>query len=291
MSTVAFKVDIPAQQVDLRPPINSYTLHNAKDKEMDAMCGGNLYILPPCDRVGTKSDTDSDGEPIPGTYVISDVYMPGSGGYDVLHIDAKAVVRHILGLVVRGNGVSATSSYALSGISILPRHATPETIAAVAKAGSERNFLAQVAHARYTIQETDEMNAKRKAAGMEAIHGGPDWERAKFLIEKYGELAKKEAESKVMPFQEDGIDAEIEIMTIARVKAMELVEKAAEGKTIDKKQLFNELINDPEIRKWSQKEWSIRRRGHLPAKDVELDAAASAGLTVTGAGIEDDTLE
>lgn len=290
MSTAAFKVDIPAQQVDFRPPINSYTLHNAKDKEVDMMYGGNLYIIPPCDRIGLYSDTDSEGKSIPGTLVITDVYM-SEGGIDRLHIDAKAVVRHLLGLVVKGNEVEATSAFALSGISILPRHATPETVAAVAKSGAERSFLAQVSQARYTVQSIDETNAKRKAAGMEPIHGGPDWERAKFLIEKYGELARKEAEAKVLPFQEDEIDVEIELMAIARAKAMELVEKAAEGKNIDKKMLFNELINDPEIRKWSQKEWSIRRRGHLPAKEAELTAAASAGLTVTEAGIEDDSPE
>jgi len=73
---------------------------------------------------------------------------------------------------------------------------------------------------------------------------------------------------------------------IARAKAMELAADASKGKSVNTQQLFNELMDDPKIRQWAQKEWRFRRRGHEPIKDSDLAAAADLGVPVSESGLE-----
>jgi hypothetical protein len=290
LNRIELDAGIAPQFVDIRPEPRAFVFLNSKKNPVDVACSGRLMTVPARDVIGPNADTDSEGRKIPGSCVFADMFkFNAETGEDELIFDAKFAARLILGIEPGAGGRAvATSRYAQGGLSMIPRHAAPEVWKAAAESGETRAFAVEVDNARNVILAYDEINRKRKADGGEAIGGGREYQRARFLIEKAEELEKKEAESRVSPYQEDGIDAEIELMSIVRAKAMELTEKAAAGKTIDKKALFEEMLNDPQLRIWSQKEWSIRRRGHLPIQKEMLEVAAAGGLGVVEAGLEDE---
>ena len=284
---------ISPQIVQFVQPRRSYVLHNAKPKRVEVMYVGNMMTLPAVDEIHKhKHDTDADGDPIPGTYVVEDLYVfiPELGD-DVMVFDCARAVAHILGLR-RGSDGSlspASSPYAVGGVSLLPRHSTKEQWKAVTAAGEQRAWLTRVKTAQQTIADIDEKNAKRRAAGMDAVHGGADWDAARALIEEYNTLVRQDARAQlsISPVAMERADDELEISAIARAKALQLSQRVgADQSEENRKQLFNELLDDPKIRAWAQKEHRWRRRGHQPIKDEDLEAAAEVGMKVEEAGLE-----
>lgn len=288
-TAVPVPTELAPQVVTFKPEPLSFTIHNARRKWLEPMAMANLVSIPPVDVVGPHSDTDADGDPIPGTRVVSDIYeYLAELGDEILVFDSKKIVRHILGIQRTGDGkgAEAVGSYALSGVSLLPRHAPKSVWQPIAAAGEKRAFMAEVRNAKTTISDYDQANAKRKAAGMEPVSPGPDYDRARFLLEKYAELSRSEAEQFVAPHEDGALQTELELSAFTRAKAMELVEKATEGKNISKEELFNQLMGDADFRAKIAKVYSIRKRGHLPASEEQLKAAADAGLSVEEAGLD-----
>jgi hypothetical protein len=285
---------IDPQIVSFTNPRRSFVLHNAKRKRVEVMYAGNMMTLPAVDEVhARKAAKDADGTSIPGTYVVEDdyVFVPEFGD-EVLLFDAAKAVAHILGLRRGPDGkfTEASSPFAVGGISLLPRTPTKEQWAAVAADGEKRAWLTEVKNAQQLIQDVDEKNAKRKAAGMEAVHGGRDWDRARALISEYNTLLQQDARKEISlsPVAADSLDDEVELAAIVRAKAIELSQSAGSGLDLEKqKQLFNELLDNPKIRQWAQKEMSFRRRGHLPIKDKDLEAAAALNAGIAETGLEE----
>jgi hypothetical protein len=284
--------NIAPQIVSFVAPRRSYVLHNAKPKRVEVMYVGNLMTLPAIDEVhAIKADTDADGDPIPGTYVLEDqyIFIPDIGD-EVLIFDCAKAIAHILGLKRGSDGklTEATGHFAVGGVSLLPRHSTKEQWQGVAATGEQRAWMTRVRVAQQLIQDVDEKNARRKSAGMDAVHGGPEWDAARALITEYNAVMQQDARKvlSISPVASEKLDDDIEITAIARAKAMELATTVSEGKKIDAQQLFNELMDDPKIRQWAQKEWRFRRRGHEPIKDAELVAAAELGVPVSAVGLE-----
>lgn len=286
LSSGPFTVDVPPQLVNFRQPRRSFTLHNARKKPIDIMFGGNRMTLPASHQVDRDhSDTDLDGDLIPGSFVIEDTYLWMSDIQDeVCILDAIKCVCHILGLQVGSDGSAtvATSPYALSGISLIPRHATKEQWKQVAELGEKRSFLAEVERARVYIAAMDEANEKRRVAGYMPVRDR-DYERGVTLLNQYNELVKAHTVEAVAPHQSDAEIDELELDTIARAMATDIVTRVADEKNItdegQRMQLLRTLLDDPRLRKRAQREFVIRKKASKPVSDIELDAMIASGAT------------
>lgn len=279
--------ELTPQFVTFKAERKSYVLHNAKKRPSEVMFSGNLFTIPAVNVIGPYAETDADGDKIPGTRVVEDIYdwIP-EWEEEVLTLDATKTVRHVLGIARSSDGkvAEATSRYALGGLSLLPRHPTKALWHGVAEGGAGRAFLIEVDNAQTLIQSIDEKNAKRKAAGMEPVHGGREYNQAVALLAEYAKLTQSEAREITAPHEdaralEDGFE-ELELDAFVKAKAMELASKAAEGRAVDKVALATELLNDPAVRVKLQKLFKINRRGHMPASDEALNAAAAAGKSM-----------
>lgn len=284
-----FSVAVPPQLVSFRQPRRSYTVHNAKAVQAEPLFWGQKMIIPPAHEVSPHSDVDIDGDPIPGTYVVEDMFTPiPEIGDEVLTFDATQAVKHILGLQPGSDGTAAiaTSPYALSGLSLLPRHASKELWKAVALAGEKRAFVATVERAREYVRGVDEANGKRKAAGVEPIPVGAEYDWARATIDEYNKLVRSSRPTTMSPVAQDALEDEIELDAIARAKADEIATRISAERGIDKLQLLKSLLDDPKVRQLAQKEYQIRKRGNLPVNASKLSKAAADGKTVSESGAE-----
>lgn len=287
-----FTVDVPPQLVEFHQPIRGFVIHNAREKPVDVFFGGTKMTIPAVHRVDpAHGETDADGEIIPGTFLVQDIYtdIPEIGD-EVLTFDAARAVRHILGLSPGpdGSAALANSSYALAGLSLLPRHPPKETWKATAVAGEQRAFLASVERARDVIRGADELNAKRKAAGMEPVVMDIfELERSRSLINTYNDLVRKNVEVTMAPHAVDALTDDLELEAHLKARTMELANKVGEKRNVDKFELAKELLNDPDVRIKLQKEFKIRKRGNMPVEMGALDEAAKSGQRVDQAGLEE----
>lgn len=281
MSSSAFAV--PPQLVNFRAPRRAFVLHNARPKPKEIKYVGNRMTVPPIHEIGLHSDTDADGDPIPGTYVVEDIYVPVPEFADeMLVFDAARAVSHILGLVPGSDGTAAVAagSYALNGLSLLPRHATKEVWKAVAHAGSDRVFLSDVEAARYEILSFDSANAKRKATAMEPMPPTVAYSRAIALLRKYEERIQNQVGADLAPHEADILEDEIELDLIVKRKAEELAAKYAGDDAEKKVELLKTLLEDPRVRALAQKQYRIRKRGHQEASAEQIRAAAETGSAI-----------
>ena len=293
--TVPVNPEIAPQLISFAPARKSFVLHNSKDREIETMFNGNMMTLPPRHLLHLhRAETDADGDLIPGTYVVEDIYTFSEAlGAEILTFDAEKAVVHILGIRRRPDGSAheLTSNFARGGLSLFPRHPKKEHWMAIAKMGEERAFVAAVQNARVTIDEYDEKNARRKAAGMEPIAPGFVYDHAKFMIEEYQKLVRRQAEDTIAPYRErddaQAAEEELEFAAFLKLTVSDLVEKMAKTKEIDKLAAFETLMNDPDVRKHAQKVHRFRRKGHLPIDEEKLEAAAKQGLTVEEAGLDE----
>src|SRR5262245_19947286 len=171
--------------VSFKPTIKAYVLHNAKRKQKDTFFAGNKITIPPCNEIGPYAETDADGDKIPGTRVVTDIYTYQDHlGVETLTMDAEKAIIHILGIEPdnEGNASKLTSSFAIGGVSLFPRTPSKQVWYEIAKQGEIRAFWAAVAAAEYTIMALDAANAIRKQAGKEPIPGGFEYEQARQLL-------------------------------------------------------------------------------------------------------------
>lgn len=292
--TVPIAPEIAPQLVSFAPVKKAFVMHNAKAKSSTTMFNGNMMTVPAIHEVHpTKYETDADGDPIPGTYVVEDIYSydPNQQA-EVLTMDAERAVKVILGIIKRpdGAGAEAASNHALTGLSLLPRHPTKEMWQGVAKSGEHRAFLASVKHAQYELEAHDLRNALRKEAGMAPVTPGPVVQHAIALINQFNALVKDESDETLAPYREQeeaqSATADLKFQVYLKTRIMKLAEEAASELGLDKKKTFDKLMQDPEVRKHAQREYRMRKKGHLPISDEDLDAAAELGQSVDEAEIE-----
>lgn len=291
--------ELAPQFVQFEQPVRRFVVHNAKPRLHETMFAGNMMTVPACDRIRKdKTAYDADGDPIPGTYVIEDIYSWVDAFNDyVLTFDAEKAVRHILGIPQRrprkpGDApepVTLTSPHAIRGLSLLPMNPTKETWHAVAKAGEHRAFLSAVEDARETVSAYETAAAKAKEAGKSPRPPRGDFHYAIKLLEQYDKLTRHEVEERVAPWRADAeLEAEseeIEIEAEARAFADDLSTKLAAKHNMDKKALFDQLMDDPKVRAHAQKRYRFRKRGHLG-----MDEGAGAAGAADRGGMPDNNL-
>jgi hypothetical protein len=288
MSTQA--VPNPAPVIDglvsFRPALRSFTLLNSSPKEKVAQACSNVFTLPPVHKIGHKFDTDADGDPIPGSYVIEDIldFNPETGD-DVLVLNSARVVSLILGLVAGPSGfaTAAHSPFALGGISLIPRHAPKSVWQAVAKQGETRAMEARIARARESQRALMETNAKRKGFGLDPLPPTLDEMRDTTLLKEHDRLLRAQAEAELAPHREAAelqeIEDEIEFEAYLKVESLRLAEKAAQGKEVDRLKLAEELMTDPKVRMGLQKRYKIQKKGNMERTPEQLQRAAELGIS------------
>lgn len=283
MGSAVQQINIPDQFVDFRPRRYAYVLLNSKRKPMEVRFDGTLITVPPVHEVGSRSDTDSRGTPIPGSRVIEDVYVPVPEISDeVLVFDARRAVVHILGLQIaaEGGGHVATSPHAHAGLSLLPRHPDPELWRGAAASGEHRAFLKQVEIAQQNVDAFETGNAKRKSMELSPTPPNRDYYAAVELLNQYAELVKADVAAVMAPHQEDALEAELELEAMVRAKAIELATKAAPDSADTQAALVKDLLTNPKVRQLVQKDFRIRRRGHMQPTPSELAQAAEEGTRI-----------
>lgn len=286
--TVPVIPEIAPQLVNFKPVIKSHTMLNAKPTPMETMFNGHMMTVPGRDQIhgmdakgkllpGSHADTDADGDPIPGSYVVEDRYEPDEMGQMVCVMDADQAVKKIFGITQRPDGTAAelSSNRALVGLSLIPRHSPKEVWQPVQKAGEHRAFLAAVKQAEYELEAFDLANALRKESGIGPKSPGPTVRHAIALVNQYNKLVGEEEQEFMAPQIEEqeaneAADA-MKFEAFLKIRAMELVEEATADTNIDKTKAFDKLMQDPVIRKHAAKEWRYRRKGHLPLQDEEQD--------------------
>jgi len=295
MSTTPISVPVPdslaPQMVSFRVPRFSFTLHNARKKPLDRKFDSNLFTIPAVNETGPRADTDADGDLIPGTCVIEDIYVPVEGGGEEMILSSVKAVQYILGIKPGDSEDKAvlTSRAAIGGLSLLPRHSTKEQWKEVAENGANRAFLVEVDNARIYINTFDENNAKRGTIGVGQLAPDFDYRKAITLMNEYNKLMQNSVQETLAPHEADAKMEELELEANAKAIAMDLAERASEGKNIDKMKLFEQLVSDPKVLQAARKKgFRIRRKGHLEANADVLKQAAEMGKTVDEMSEDED---
>lgn len=287
MSTAptAFTQTIPQELSDFHREPRTYILANGFHDPLDVKFTNNLITLPAdgqFDEAG-RSGRFADGSPIPGSRTLTDefgiVEVTGEEGFT---FNAERAAIHILGIQKGPSGrMICTSNFAAKGVFLVPRGSTQAQFKALLEQARERAKAADVQQAYILVESIDAANAGRRNAGMLPIPGGPEYDKARRIIEAaniaHGQVAEALTNSRL----EATVDEEeIELLAHVRAVAMKQAEKTSELMGVDKIKLFEALVNDKEVRAYAQKTYKIRKRGHqsLPGaeKPVEQSTVAAA---------------
>jgi len=249
------------------PEPEKYGLYNPSEEWVDLEWGGKSMRLPGCKDLSQRPCLFDTGEPVPGTYVMQDQYttseygIPGPGSsYNWKAADA---IRNMLGIDVTSG--KANSAWTSRGITFLPPVVDRDTFEAV-KQDAERRFADHVvawAEAEIAAEQTKIEVSKK--AGITPAPPGVSYQRALIILQKRNERLGGAVQHDEEIIEESEADLFAEVKAVA----MEMAEKAAKGKEIDKKELAEQLLDDPAIRKHltKQAKWRIRKVGHLPDKE------------------------
>lgn len=243
---------------------NRFTLHNATPERIDMRWGGLAFTLPAVDEVGPKSAQYEDGTPIPGTLVLQDAITTDRDGIvpplgSPPNWLAFEAIRNVLGVDTITK--KAEGALAKAGVSFLPNSPTREVVAFVRADGEKRYQEHLLDWAEHTVSAYQAIVQKSREVGVVPAPPGRDYMKATVILSERRKTLEKTMQAAPSTVEED---AEMEALTFAKAKAMELAEKAAAGKGIDRKALAEEIMQDPEMRAYlMQKGYRIRKKGHL----------------------------
>lgn len=305
MSTHAQFIADP-QVVSFTRPIRAYGIHNAKLKPVTTRFCGSQFTVPPVDVLGPRPVIDADGEAVPGTIVIEDIFggIDEETGEEIVVLDALRCVSHILGFRPTGNAVEATSSFAETGLSFLPLKPTKAAIDAIKASGQQRARVHAIQIARHEVATTEMRVAKAKQNGVEYLPPNQTYYEAVELLQREGLIPGVRPEIRAGEYPasvvgqpipvpavapELDVDDALEMEAYCLAKAKQLVAKtAARIQGVDKMALLRELLDDPETRLKMQKEYKVvRRKGYRQLDREELQEIADKKQTISGAGLED----
>lgn len=192
-----------------------YIVHNAGDEPVTIMYGGETRILPPVHEVITPAKTlpaysgkDAEGEYIPGSLVIADIYEenPSFLGGSTLVWSAAEAIKQVLGIDTR----SGTSSGPFSerGISVLPANPPKDLVRETTKAGRERYERWRITEAERIVFEHNERNAKHKALGMPEIGGDERYIKAHMIVAEHRKLQQEQIKERLGVKPDLGVDVD-----------------------------------------------------------------------------------
>jgi hypothetical protein len=248
---------------------NKFILHNAAPKPVDIRWCGLQFTLPAVDQLGARAASFADGRVIPGTLVLSDAHCVTRDGEfpppdSPPNWSAFEAIRNVLGI----NPITrqAESPHAQAGISFLPNSPSEDVFQAVKADGERRYQESLVAWANDVVHNQRVATEKAQQAGLAAPPAGSDYMKAITILERHRKTVEKDLN--LGRLEEASGDDELEILAIAKAKAMEMAEKNAVGKSIDKNKLAEEYMQDPQIRQHLMNVgYRIRKKGHADVPD------------------------
>lgn len=252
-------------QPNFAPVRQKFLLINSSPEQVVLRWGGLQLTLPPTDAVGHRPGMYDNGKHIPGSYLIQDAYTFNADGTIPPNGSppnwlATEAIRSLLG--INPNTGEAISPFAMKGISVMAEAPTEEMVEAVKSEGRIRYEQFQWDWANETVTGYEVARDKAATAGVNARPPGQDYHRAMAILTN-----QKDAHPSV---SQEAVDEQfLQQEADLRVLALELAEKAAKGKDIDKGALADELLQDKAVRQQLKRKYSIRARGHMNVPDSE----------------------
>jgi hypothetical protein len=267
---------VPDKVRQFLSPVREFSLHNATDEPILIMFCGETRIIPACDQVTyphpkfddvCHSAKDADGDWIPGSLVIRDMvrmYLNNQEG-DVW--SAANAIKHALEIDVSSG--EATGKYAQRGVSMLPPTPTKEQVAHIAAAGRRRYEAWRVQWAREICQGYEGRIAALKASGHAPIPLGPDYDRARAILEVAGQAEKSKYTGLTLPqppvqpiyqpvpVEEESVSTE-ELAEMLAEKFKALV-PSGQGEAPDVRSLVEQVINSPAAMKLLKTKYKVRK--------------------------------
>jgi hypothetical protein len=244
-----------------------YGLYNPSEQYIDLQWGGRSMRLPGCRDISRDPcKFQEDESDVPGTLIIKDGYTQGLDGLipkpgSAFNWKASDAIRNMLGIDIE-TGI-AHSTKAGRGITFVPPVIDKNTFESI-KQDAERRFAShQVAWAEAEVRAYEEALDKAKRAGVSAPPPDSGYNQAVVILSEH----RNRTLSQVAQVDEVISQQDAEEIAGMEALALEMAQQAAEGKNIDEKKLAADLLKKPAIRKHLQKEYSIRKRGHLPEKE------------------------
>lgn len=235
-----------------------YILHNARPEEIVAKWASRTFTIPGVDSIGTSPALYGNGQPIPGTLILEDGYTLDKDGHVPVggppNWIASEAIRNLLG--VDPDTGAALGDLAKGGVSFLPADADRETVEMVRQDGERRYRQSLEEWARETIGAYEVAHEKAKAAGVDPKPFGKDYGVATKILR--GDQPKE----KVVDLAGD-IDDDLAFMAFAKAKALELAQKAAANTNVNREELAEELLKDPNVREHLKKKFRISEIGKV----------------------------
>ena len=267
---------IPQELVGFNRQPRSYILANGSARELAPRFNGNMFILPPVGVVGGYPARDRDGDIIPATRVVTDAFtFRHDTGEEVFVLNAEAAVRHVLGISRDGGGgVVCASTWAERGAFLIPQGSSKEEIAQYFEQARRRAEVAEVKDAFAFVAHVDTQNENRRAQAMPMITGGMEYQKAAALIARaHAEEMGVQPPSPIaapQEVEEESPEDALELQLEVEAEILKMASRKAEETGVDKVQLFERLLGNPEVLKYVEKNFKVRkgrlrRRGHLDA--------------------------
>lgn len=238
-------------------PPKDFIVINPCDEWQQIISSPVEFSVPPRDVAVTKathnggdafSAVDSDGDPVPGTLVITDVWSDG-----VLIWNASVGLRTALGVSPSGE---YKTGLGLKGLAVLPSGATREEIEEVRAQGVERLNASRVQSARDTVAAHDEKNEIRRRLNMPLLPGDDEYVKASLLLNRLTASHASEVEERIDPLADDDDG----LMRFAREKARQVAEKIPET-NVDV--VASEILKDADALKLIKKQYRSKMRARI----------------------------
>lgn len=249
-----------------------FGLYNPDTRFLDLMWAGKSLRIPGCKDISRDPCKFDDGIPIPGTLVIRDGYMMKPDGTFPMvgspyNWRADEAIRNLLQL--DPDTKLPTGVWSERGITFVPPVIDRRTFEAVLIDANRRFGGHLVKWAEETIRAHEVRVDKAKEHGMNAPAPHPDYARALRIREEHMQSLGVVIEAAAMK-QSEGADEAEKVIEDRIAKIAELViSKIGDQANVDKKKMAEMLMEDKEVRSHLSKTHMIRKRGHLPGRDLE----------------------
>lgn len=249
---------------------NKFTLHNAAPKPVVIRWAGLQFTLPPRDGVVKFSAKYEDGTPIPGTLVLQDSYSPDRDGRipnpdEPPNWSAFEAIRNVLG--IDPSTKEAISPFAKAGISFLPTNPTKDVVDNVVADGRRRYEEHRVEWAEQTVAGYLDAVQKAREANVPPPPDTRDYNIAREILAKYHK------QEQLATLDDAASNDEAEMQAFIEAEAMTMAKRASKDKDIDETELARKLLENPVVRKNLQRNFRIRKVGHLDVPTGPEEAA------------------
>lgn len=242
--------------VEFLTPVREFIVLNATDERVEIAYSGETRYVPPNhvilgDGEPFQSAKDSEGNYIPGTLVIEDMFEQKELGEMAdlkIHWSAAEAIKHSLGINVRTG--EATGHTAKKGVSVLPPKPTPELVDKIRSEGRARYEDWMVDSAKNLVDSYDAKNEARQRVGMNAVPPGKDYERAFAILNAHRKRQQTQAEGDLGLQPTDDFEADLAAAIMAKLGGVEE----------DKEALVARLMNDKEFVKALKQKYAVRKK-------------------------------